>query len=78
MLISLSFYYFQTPYLFLGTPNPFSTQAVVEMLADRMTAAQFILFGFFTLPIFFSTELAARSLRWLGQIRLSERLRKRI
>ena len=78
MLISLSFYYFQTPYLFLGTPNPFSTQAVVEMLADRMTAAQFILFGFFTLPIFFSTELAARALRWLGQIRLSERLRNRI
>jgi hypothetical protein len=48
------------------------------MLADRMTAAQFILFGLFTLPIFLGSELAAHSLRQLGQTRLSERLRKRI
>lgn len=78
ILISVFFYYFQTPYLFLGTPNPFSTKAVVEMLSDHMTAAQFILFGFFTLPIFFGTELAARFLCRLGQFSMSERLRTRI
>jgi len=75
MLFSMSFYFFQAPFLFLGTPNPFSTQAVVEMLADRMTTTEFILLGFFTLPIFAGTELAARFLSRLGQIRLSERLR---
>jgi flavin-dependent dehydrogenase len=78
LLFSMSFYFFQAPFLLLGTPNPFSTQAVVEMLADRMTATEFILFGFLTLPIFIATELVARFLRRLGQIRLSDRIRARI
>jgi len=77
-LVSMSFYYFQEPFLFLGTPNPFSTHGVVEMLADRMTTTEFILLGFFTLPIFIGTELVAWCLRRLGQARLSNHLRTRI
>jgi hypothetical protein len=75
MLISLSFYFLQDPFLFFGTPNPFCTQGVVEMLADRMTTLEFFLVGIITLPIFWGTELTARFLRRLGHARLSERIR---
>jgi hypothetical protein len=77
-LISLLFYYVQDPFLFLGTPNPFSTQGVVEMLADRMTAAEFILTGLVTLPVFLGTELAARLFQQLGLERLSAGIRARV
>ncbi|HEX7972989.1 MAG TPA: geranylgeranyl reductase family protein [Anaerolineales bacterium] len=78
VVVSLLFYYFQTPFLFFGTPNPFSTQGLVHMLADRLTATQFVSLGFFTLPIFWATEIAARSLNRLGHARLSERLRAQV
>jgi geranylgeranyl reductase family protein len=77
-LISLSFYFFQFPFVFLGTPNPFSTQGVVEMLADRQTALGFLLQGFITLPIFAFTELAARFFHRLGHLDLARALRARM
>lgn len=78
MFISLSFYYALSPFLFLGTPNPFSTQGVVEMLADRKTAAQFILQGFMTLPIFLLTELSARFFKRVGRQDIAQALRAHI
>lgn len=77
-LTSLSFYYYQSPFLFLGAPNPFSTQGIVDMLADRMTTVEFIPLGFFTLPIFVGTELTARFLSLLGLAHLSDRIRSGI
>ena len=78
MIISIAFYFFQDPFLLFGTPNPFSTQGIVEMLADRMTATEFILVGFITLPLFIVTEVIARLLNQLGFSSLSRRLRTRI
>ncbi len=75
MLLSVLFYFIPDPFVFLGTPNPFSTQGVVDMLADRMTTTEFIFFSFFTLPVFAGTELVARLLHRLGYARLSDRIR---
>jgi len=75
MLFSLLFYLLPDFFLFLGTPNPFSTQGVVDMLADRITMIEFILFSFFTLPIFVGTELLARFLHHLGHAQISDRIR---
>lgn len=78
MLLSLLFYFIPDPFVFLGTPNPFSTQGVIDMLADRMTTTEFIFFSFFTLPIFVGTELIARLLHRLGHAQLSDRIRASI
>jgi geranylgeranyl reductase family protein len=75
LLLSILFYFIPDPFVFLGTPNPFSTQGAVDMLADRMTTTEFIFFSFFTLPIFVGTELIARFLHRLGHARLSDRIR---
>ncbi len=76
--LSLLFYFYQNLFLFLGTPNPFSTQAVVEMLADRTTTAGFMTHGLITLPLFIATEMGARLLRRMGLPSLADRLRTRI
>jgi hypothetical protein len=75
LLLSILFYFIPDPFVFLGTPNPFSTQGVVDMLADRMTTTEFIFFSFFTLPVFVGTELIARFLHRLGHAQLSDRIR---
>ena len=75
LLLSILFYFIPDPFVFLGTPNPFSTQGVVDMLADRMTTTEFIFLSFFTLPVFVGTELIARSLHRLGHAQLSDRIR---
>ena len=77
-LLSLAFYHALGPLLFLGAPNPFSTQAVVEMLSDRMSAVGFIAVGIWTFPVFVITELAARFFAKLGLARLSAGLRARV
>jgi geranylgeranyl reductase family protein len=77
-LVSLLFYYFQFPFFFFGTPNPFSTQAVVEMIADRRTAVGFIFYGFFTLPVFGLTELAFRCCQRLGLPKLAQNIKASI
>ena len=75
MLFSLLFYLIPDLFLFFGTPNPFSTQGVVEVLSDRMTMIEFVLFSIFTLPIFVGTELVARVLHRMGKGQLSDRIR---
>ncbi len=75
MLLSMAFYAWLWPFLFLGTPNPFSTHGVVEMLGDRMSALGFFLTGFFTLPLFAATEVTARALQFARLPRLASRLR---
>jgi len=75
VFFSILFYHLPDLCLFLATPNPFSTQGVVDMLADHMTATEFILFSAFTLPIFVGTELAARLFHLLGMEHLSDRIR---
>ena len=77
-LIAISFYFIQFPFLILGTPNPFSTHGIVEMLSDRMSTAGFVLYTIFTLPIFLGTELSAWLLSRLGQKSFSNRLRELI
>jgi hypothetical protein len=72
------FYFLPDLFLFLGAPNPFSTQGVVDMLADRMTMIELILFSFFTLPVFAGTELVARFLHRLGHAQISDRIRASI
>jgi geranylgeranyl reductase family protein len=75
MLVSLSFYYLQELYLFTGTSNPYCTAAIVEMMADRINAAEFVLLGILTLPAFALTELSAHLLRILGLGKWSDRIR---
>jgi len=78
MLFSMLFYFFPDLFLFLGIPNPFSTQGIVELLADRISSIEFVLFSFITLPVFVATELAARFLHHLGFVHLSDHIRARI
>ena len=75
ILVSISFYYLQEIYLFFGAPNPYCTAGIVDMLADRMSAAQFIILGVLTMPVFALTEISAQLLRILGLGKLSDRLR---
>ncbi len=74
-LIARLFYFFPDLFLLFGTPNPFSTQGVVDMLSDRITGIEFVLFSIVTLPVFLFTELTALVLGWLGRADLSNRLR---
>jgi flavin-dependent dehydrogenase len=74
-LISLLFYFCQDLLLFLGSPNPFSTQAIVDMLGDRMSTAGFFFYSGLTLPLFVATEVISRTFRRLGYVHLSDRIR---
>jgi geranylgeranyl reductase family protein len=67
-VIALGFYYFQFPFFFLAAPNPFTTQAIVEMMADRKSTVRFFIESLLTLPIFALTELVARGLIALRQV----------
>ncbi len=77
-LISLSFYYLQQLFLFFGAANPFATAGIVDMLADRISAAGFFLESGLSLPLFGLTELCAHLLGRLGLDRQAQRLRRRV
>jgi geranylgeranyl reductase family protein len=77
-LTALFFYSLEPLCLFFGTPNPFSTHGVIELLSDRMTTLQFLLYSIFTLPLFAFTEITAGLASLLGNPRLAARIRARI
>jgi geranylgeranyl reductase family protein len=53
------FYHFQGLCLVLGAPNPFTTQAIVELLSDRAATVEVMLWAILTLPVYAGTELVA-------------------
>ena len=74
----MTFYFCQDLLLFLGSPNPFSTQGIVDMLADHRTTAGFFFYSALTLPLFIATELVSHIFRRLGYAHLSDRIRARV
>ncbi len=78
ILISLTFYYLQRFCLFFGAANPFNTAGVVDMLADRMSAARFFLLGVLSFPLYALVESCTHLLGLLGFGRQAEILRRRV
>lgn len=74
--VALAYYDLEWLFLFFGMENPFCTAAIVDMLADRISVAEFVLFGIFTLPLFALTEVAAAFLRLFRRPDWAKRLRE--
>jgi flavin-dependent dehydrogenase len=62
----------------LGAPNPFTTQAIVDLLADRATTIEVMLRAIITLPVFAATEAIAALAGRLGGPASSRRVRAAI
>jgi hypothetical protein len=75
---SLLFYKFQDLCLFLGAPNPFTTQAIVDLLADRANTADIILRSIITLPLYLFTEILAALVSSLGGPQYRDQIRSRV
>jgi geranylgeranyl reductase family protein len=69
------FYHLERYCLRLGAPNPFTTQAIVDLLADRATTIEVMLRAIITLPIFAVTEAVANLAGHLGGPASSRRIR---
>lgn len=60
LVIARIFYRMQRICIRLGAPNPFTTQAIIDLLSDHTATASVMLRSAATLPIFAATELVAR------------------
>jgi geranylgeranyl reductase family protein len=69
------FYRMQKLCIRLGAPNPFTTQAIIELLSDHAGTSEVMLRSIATLPVFAATELAARLGSLLGGPHLGKRIR---
>jgi geranylgeranyl reductase family protein len=76
ILVARIFYRMQKICIRLGAPNPFTTQAIIDLLSDRATTSAVMLRPLATLPIFWLTELAARLGSRVGGPHLGRRIRK--
>ena len=59
IFVSLFFYHLQALCLVLGAPNPFTTQAIIHLLSDRLSTAEVMLYALLTLPVYLATEVIA-------------------
>jgi geranylgeranyl reductase family protein len=69
------FYTFQDLCLILGAPNPFTTQAIVDLLSDRTGTANVMLRSIFTFPLFIFTESLALVAGWLAGAEKRQQIR---
>jgi geranylgeranyl reductase family protein len=69
------FYTFEDLCLILGAPNPFTTQAIVDLLSDRTSTVRMMLRSIFTFPVFILTESLATIVGWLGLPKSRQRIR---
>ncbi len=78
MLVGLFFYNLQPLCLLFGAPNPFTTQAIADLLSDQAGTWEVMVRAIATLPIFWLTEgLAALAGLFRGR-QDSEKIRARI
>jgi geranylgeranyl reductase family protein len=66
LVVARIFYRLQKFCIRLGAPNPFTTQAIIDLLSDRAATSTIMLRSIATLPLFAVTELAARLVSILG------------
>ncbi len=78
MIEARIFYRLERYCLRLGAPNPFTTQAIVDLLADRATTIEVLLRAIVTLPVFAVTEAIAALAGRLGGPASSQRVRAAI
>ena len=76
LLIARIFYRMQKMCIRLGAPNPFTTQAIIDLLSDRVATSAVMLMSVATLPVFAATEVIARLGSLLGGPHLEERIRR--
>jgi geranylgeranyl reductase family protein len=76
LLVAKIFYRLQKFCIRLGAPNPFTTQAIIDLLSDRATTSEVMLRPVATLPVFAATEVIARLSSILGGPHLGERIRR--
>jgi flavin-dependent dehydrogenase len=76
LLIARIFYRMQRTCILLGAPNPFTTQAIVDLLSDRVATSAVMLMSVATLPLYAITEVMARLGSLLGGPDLEKRIRR--
>ncbi|RPI25615.1 MAG: geranylgeranyl reductase family protein, partial [Chloroflexota bacterium] len=59
MAEAMFFYNLQAICLALGAPNPFTTQAIIDMLSDQVNAFDVMMLAIATLPVYLLTEVSA-------------------
>jgi geranylgeranyl reductase family protein len=74
IIVAHIFYRLQYLCLYLGAPNPFTTQVIVDLLSDRANTVDVLLYSLLTLPIFIAAEITAAFLYMVNH-ELGERLR---
>ncbi len=74
-LVAKVFYTIQGLCVTISGPNPFATQAIVEMLSDEGSTLTIFLTAIVTLPIYLATEAAAGLAGLFGKKALGDKLR---
>jgi geranylgeranyl reductase family protein len=75
LLVAGVFYRLQKICIRLGAPNPFTTQAIIDLLSDHANTAAVMLHSIVTLPVFAATEVIARLGSILGGPYFGKRIR---
>lgn len=76
LLVSRIFYRMQRICIRLGAPNPFTTQAIIDLLSDRAATSAVMLISVATLPLYALTEITARIGSLFGGRHLEQRIRR--
>jgi geranylgeranyl reductase family protein len=76
LLIARIFYRLQRVCIRLGAPNPFTTQAIIDLLSDHVATSAVMLMAIATLPLYAITEIMARLGRFLVGPDLEKRIRR--
>ncbi|MEJ2598506.1 MAG: geranylgeranyl reductase family protein [Anaerolineales bacterium] len=74
--VALVFYRLQSMCIRLGAPNPFTTQAILDLLSDRAATSAIMLRPIATLPLFIGTEVIARLGSLLAGPQLGQKVRR--
>ena len=75
LLVAKIFYRMQRVCIRLGAPNPFTTQAIIDLLSDRAATSAVMLISVATLPLYALTEIIARLGSLFGGRHLEKRIR---
>jgi geranylgeranyl reductase family protein len=78
LVVARIFYRLQRICIRLGAPNPFTTQAIIDLLSDRAATSTIMLLPVATLPLFAAAELAARLGSILGGPDWGKSIRRRV
>ncbi len=75
LYVSLFFYNLQPLCLLFGAPNPFTTQAIADLLSDQAGTWQVMGRALITLPLFWGTEVVAGVAELFGKREQGEKIR---